>query len=82
MKRTQDKIESGSNRDKKGKTKAQNKWVNPFYTTGTRRKIAFIKKLKRAQKLIQRQREKQMKKQIVNEMPCHKQEIKRNEKNR
>ena len=78
MKRTQDKIESGSNRDKKGKTKAQNKWVNPFYTTGTRRKIAFIKKLKRAQKLIQRQREKQ----IVNETPCHKQEIKRNEKNR
>ncbi len=78
MKRTQDKIESGSNRDKKGKTKVQNKWANPFYITGTRRKIAFIKKLERAQKLIQRQ----SKKQIVNEMPCHRQEIKRNEKNR
>jgi len=39
------KIESGSDRDKKNKTKKQFKWLNPFYRKASKRNVAFKKLL-------------------------------------
>ena len=51
-KKTNTKIDSGSDRDKFAPTKKQNKWANLFYAFGKKRSIALKERLKKAEKAL------------------------------